>query len=75
MLDDGNVNPDPNLEEVATWKAGDNKIGWDALLGENRGKPDVKPSAAPARLTDATGLPRTFTDCGALDIFRDEDID
>jgi acetyl esterase/lipase len=75
MLDDRNVDPDPFLDEIALWKAVDNKTGWDAILGDQRGKDDVKPSAAPARLKDAKGLPPTYIDCGELDIFRDEDID
>jgi acetyl esterase/lipase len=75
MLDDRNVNADPMIEDVASWKSGDNRTGWDAILGSNRGKSDVKPSAAPARMIDATGLPSTFIDVGELDIFRDEDID
>jgi acetyl esterase/lipase len=75
MLDDRNVHPDPAINHIAVWKADDNRTGWDALLGSKRGKADVKPSAAPARMTNATGLPPTFIDCGELDIFRDEDID
>jgi acetyl esterase/lipase len=75
MLDDRNVEPYPYLDEVAVWKAVDNKTGWNAILGDKRGTDDVKPSAAPARLIDAKGLPPTYIDCGELDIFRDEDIE
>lgn len=30
--------------------------------------------AAPARATDLSGLPPTFIDCGAAELFRDEDV-
>lgn len=38
------------------------------------GGPDVPPTAAPARLEDATGLPPAYIEVGRLDLFRDEDI-
>jgi acetyl esterase/lipase len=76
MLDDRNITPLPYLDEVATWKAADNQTGWEALLGkDSASKSDIKPSQAPARMTDATGQPPAFIDCGELDIFRDEDIE
>ena len=75
MLDDRKVEADPNLDGFATWKAVDNKTGWGAILGDKRGTADVTPSAAPARMTDTTGQPPAFIDCGELDIFRDENIE
>lgn len=75
MLDSKNVEPDPMLDEMASWKAGDNKTGWQAILGDSFGKAGVKPSAVPAVMTDAKGQPPAFIDCGELDLFRDEDID
>jgi acetyl esterase/lipase len=75
MLDDRNTTPDPFIDEVASWKAVDNQTGWEAILGDKCGKDGVKPSAAPARMTNAKGQPPAFIDCGELDIFRDEDID
>lgn len=36
--------------------------------------PDVPPSAAPARVSDPTGLPPAYIEVGQLDIFRDEDL-
>lgn len=75
MLDSKNVEPDPMLDEMASWKAGDNKTGWQAILGDSFGKNGVKPSAVPAVMTDAKGQPPAFIDCGELDLFRDEDID
>lgn len=76
MLDDRNVTPLPYLDDMALWKAADNITGWEALLGpDSKSKSDIKPSQAPARMTDTTGQPPAFIDCGELDIFRDEDIE
>ena len=51
-----------------------NISAWAALFGEAAGGPDVSPYAAPARLTDASGLPPLYMDLGELDIFFDEDL-
>ncbi|HEY1973982.1 MAG TPA: alpha/beta hydrolase [Pseudonocardia sp.] len=72
MLDDRTVGPDPELARVATWTYDDNLTGWGALLGEQRGGPDVPCYAAPARIADPAGLAPAFIDVGELDIFRDE---
>jgi acetyl esterase/lipase len=48
---------------------------WDALLGPDRGGPDVSPYAAPARATDLSGLPHTYIDVGNAESFRDEVLD
>lgn len=74
MLDDRTTTPDPYLVPLAGWTYEDNMTGWNALLGARAGGPEVDPSAAPARLTDATGLPPAYIEVGQLDIFRDEDI-
>jgi acetyl esterase/lipase len=74
MLDDRNTTPDPHLAPFAAWSYDDNITGWTALLGDRIGGPQVDPSAAPARLTDATGLPPAYIEVGQLDIFRDEDV-
>lgn len=74
MLDDRNTVPDPELVPFLAWSYDDNVTGWGALLGDAAGGPDVSPYAAPARLTDATGLPPAYIEVGQLDIFRDEDI-
>ncbi|MFD8000417.1 alpha/beta hydrolase [Streptomyces mirabilis] len=75
MLDDRNTVPDPMLAATATWTYDNNYTGWKALLGDDLGTPSVSPVAAPARLTDFTGLPPAYIEVGALDIFRDESID
>jgi acetyl esterase/lipase len=74
MLDDRNVVPDPARSEFLTWTYEDNRIAWDAVLGDRRGAADVSPIAAPARLDDFRGLAPAYLDVGDLDIFRDEDI-
>lgn len=48
---------------------------WAALLGEAAGTDSVSPYAAPARAESLAGLPPTFVDVGALETFRDEDVD
>jgi len=50
-------------------------LGWTALLGDRRGGPEVSIYAAPARVIDLSGLPRTYLDCGSVETFRDETID
>jgi acetyl esterase/lipase len=74
MLDDRNIVPDPARSEFLTWTHEDNRIAWDAMLGDWRGTQNVSPVAAPARLTDFRGLAPAYFDVGELDIFRDEDI-
>jgi acetyl esterase/lipase len=74
MLDDRNVIPDPARSEFLTWTYADNRIAWEAVLGDTRGTEAVSPIAAPARLTEFRGLAPAYLDVGDLDIFRDEDI-
>ena len=75
MLDDRN-NSDSVRQMAAgrMWNQAANEVGWTALLGEARGKPEVSPYASPARETDLSGLPATFIDVGSADSFRDEDV-
>lgn len=74
MLDDRNTTPDPELVPFATWTYDDNVTGWEALLGDAAGGPDVSPYGAAARLEEFTGLPPAYIEVGELDIFRDEDL-
>lgn len=73
MLDDRTTVPDPEIGAILTWSYDDNITGWHALLGGAGG--EVSPYAAPARAEDLSGLPPAYIEVGALDIFRDEDID
>ncbi|MEV1077505.1 alpha/beta hydrolase [Streptomyces sp. NPDC050211] len=73
MLDDRTTTPDPHIEPYLLWSYDDSRTAWPALLGGAAGGPDVPPTAAPARLEDATGLPPAYIEVGQLDVFRDED--
>jgi acetyl esterase/lipase len=74
MLDDRNQTPDPARAEFLTWTYDNNYTAWSAVLGADFGTDEVSSIAAPARLTDFTGLAPAYLDVGDLDIFRDEDI-
>ncbi|PPG26754.1 lipase [Pseudoclavibacter sp. RFBG4] len=50
------------------------RFGWDAYLGSRRAGEDVSVFAAPARATDLSNLPRTYIDCGSVEVFRDETV-
>jgi acetyl esterase/lipase len=76
MLDDRLATPSSReLDGEGIWDATSNLTGWDALLGERRGGPDVSIYAAPSRAGDLVGLPPSFVDVGTVETFRDEDID
>ncbi len=64
MLDDRNLETDPNTAPYATWSFDDNKTGWGALLGDKFGTDDVDVLAAAARATvkDCEGLPPAYID-------------
>ncbi len=63
------------MRGVGVWDQVSNDTGWTALLGDDRGGPDVSPYAAPARATDMSGLPPAFIDVATTETFRDEDVD
>ncbi|MGW4224453.1 alpha/beta hydrolase [Streptomyces bauhiniae] len=76
MLDDRNDTPSSHqMAGVGVWDRTANETGWNALLGERRGGPDVSPYAAPARATDLAGLPPAFLDVGSAETFRDEVVE
>ncbi|SPO01378.1 related to lipase/esterase [Cephalotrichum gorgonifer] len=78
MLDDRTVvPPESPLYDFLSWGAVNNRLAWEAVLGADKaGKADadVSPYAAPGRATDLAGLPRTYIDCGSLDLFAQENI-
>ena len=75
MIDDRNDTPSAEqMAGLGIWDSTANDTGWTALLGSERGGPDVSPYAAPARATDLSGLPPTFIDVASAETFRDEDI-
>jgi acetyl esterase/lipase len=75
MLDDNKITADENSRPYLTWSEADAETGWDAYLGAGkRGTGSVPATAAPSRLTNATGLPPLYIEVGELDLFRDENI-
>jgi acetyl esterase/lipase len=77
MLDDRTcVDPDlsPYVGEF-TWTRQCNHFGWESRLGVAPGSPGVSPYAAPGRMQDLSGLPPTYINCGALDLFVEESLD
>ncbi|WP_435110938.1 alpha/beta hydrolase [Nocardiopsis synnemataformans] len=76
MLDDRNDSVSARqMAGVGVWDRTSNATGWNALLGQAAGGPDVSPYAAPARATDLSGLPPAFLDVGSAETFRDEVVD
>jgi acetyl esterase/lipase len=73
MLDDRRLTKSSNeITDGRVWDKAKNQLGWELYLGPNG---EASPYAAPARATDLTGLPPTYTCVGDLDPFRDETID
>ncbi|KAJ9662190.1 hypothetical protein H2198_001541 [Neophaeococcomyces mojaviensis] len=73
MLDSRNIKPVvEDLDQYLVWTVGSNLTGWKALLGDELGSDDVSPYASPSHVKSVEGLPSTYTDCGSLDLFRDE---
>jgi acetyl esterase/lipase len=75
MLDDRQMTPSSQQDALPVWSRGSNTFGWRSYLGELYGRDDVPSTAAPARATDLAGLPPAFVAVGAVDGFRDEDVD
>jgi acetyl esterase/lipase len=77
MLDDRTAvrtDTDPIVGEFV-WTREQNHFGWTSLLGREPGSPDISPYCAPGRATDLSRLPPAYIGVGALDLFRDEDVD
>jgi acetyl esterase/lipase len=75
MLDDrGIALSTRQFDGVGVWDRVSNETGWTALLGSERGGPNVSEYAAPARATDLRRLPPAFIDVGTAEIFRDEAV-
>ncbi|MCX4958120.1 alpha/beta hydrolase [Streptomyces virginiae] len=75
MLDDRNTTfSSHQMAGVDIWDRTSNATGWQALLGDRFGTPDLSPYAAPARATDLSGLPPAYIDVGSVETFRDEDV-
>lgn len=76
MIDDRNQTVSAlQYDGMGVWDTTSNRTAWQAILGDKCGGADVSLYSAPARATDLGGLPPTFIDVGAAEVFRDEDID
>jgi acetyl esterase/lipase len=75
MLDDRQVTPSSRLDGLPVWNRESNAFGWRSYLGDLYGRDDVPYHAAPARAVDLAGLPPALICVGALDGFRDENVD
>jgi len=75
MLDDRQQTPSIEAEGLYVWGRASNEFGWRSYLGDLYGSDDVPFYAAAARAPDLTGLPPSCVIVGAIDGFRDEDID
>jgi len=75
MLDDRQITPSSQQDKLPVWSRGSNTFGWKSYLGDLYGRDDVPYTAAPARADDLSGLPPAFVSVGAVDGFRDEDVD
>ncbi|SEU36475.1 alpha/beta hydrolase [Stigmatella erecta] len=75
MLDDRNQTVSSyQFQGTGIWDRVSNLTGWTALLGDRCGTDGVSSYAAPARALDLSGLPPTFIDVGAAEVFRDEAV-
>lgn len=75
MIDDRNNTPSTNeIKEGFVWNQKSNQAGWRMYLGELYGTDDIPSYAAPARETNYSQLPYTYTCVGQLDPFRSETL-
>ena len=79
MLDDRQQTTSSQLDGIPVWSKLSNTFGWASYLGDLSGADSLPGSlpdhAAPGRVEDLSGLPSTFIAVGAVDGFRDEDVD
>ncbi len=73
MLDDRQITPSSQYEDLVIWSRASNTFGWRSYLTGLDA--DVPAEAAPARAEDLKGLPPTFICVGGADGFRDESVD
>ena len=74
MLDDRTVLRSVDDGPHRLWDSSSNRLGWTCYLGREPGSADVSDHAAPARRSDASGLPPTWIGVGTCDLFHDEDL-
>lgn len=75
MIDDRTVHaPDNPYTGQLIWDRASNRYAWDSWLGMPAGSSEVPPLAAPARVTDLSGLPPCCLTTAALDLFAGENL-
>ena len=74
MIDDRQITPSSQLDELLVWTKASNAFGWQCYLGDLYGADDIPYTAAAARADDLSGLPEAYVCVGGADGFRDEDI-
>jgi acetyl esterase/lipase len=73
MLDDRNDTLSGHqMSGRGCWDRTANATGWASYLGAAAGTEAVPSTAAPARETDLSRLPRTYLEVGSAETFRDE---
>ena len=77
MLDDRTCTlaEDHSYTGEFVWTRDANRFGWRSLLAQEPGLPGVSSYAAAARAEQLEGLPPTFINAGALDLFLEEDME
>ncbi len=76
MIDDRHDTPSGHeIMHPTVWHRRVSLAAWKMYLGDEYGTDQVSPYAAAARATDFSNLPPAFVTVGALDLFRDENID
>ncbi|MGI9825046.1 alpha/beta hydrolase fold domain-containing protein [Agromyces sp. Marseille-Q5079] len=74
MLDDRTAaDRDHDARRHLVWNNRSNLVGWRSYLGAEPGAAEVPAYAVPARRTDLTGLPPTWTHWTDVELFSDED--
>lgn len=75
MLDDRNTSIScKQYESDGLFNTKANRAAWDFMLPGARGSKNVSIYAVPARAEDLSGLPPTFIEVGAAELFRDENV-
>ena len=74
MIDDRQITPSSQLDDLLIWNKASNAFGWQSYLGDLYGSDDVPYTAAAARADDLSGLPDAYICVGGADGFRDENI-